>query len=373
MLSSVTVPIAPWLEMAAVLVALGGALAALRAVQVRFRPHPEAIRKALHVTMGGVTLTFPWLFEAAWPVVVLAVLATTAMAALRFAPPLRRAFGPVLHAVERLSIGELCFAPAVAVVFVLAGGDPVRYGLPVLLLACADPVAALAGQRWGCTRYRTPDGEKSLEGSAACFLTACACTHVPLLLFTATGRLESLLLAVLVAAAVALLEAAAWRGLDNLFIPLGGWAVLHVGLPMNAPTLAGAVAVVGTLAGVGVWWLLGGPQTTGGRPQESVSLTSSTAAGAALVGLAAWWIGGGAMLLPPAVLCFGAARATEAACETRLVLAVVLAGLCGATFALAAGAPAWTYFYALAGLAAGALGLVQTAEGGQRQLTMLAS
>ena len=48
--------------------ALGAMLAALSLYRRLGKPHPELLRKLLHVGMGLTTLLFPWLFADAWPV-----------------------------------------------------------------------------------------------------------------------------------------------------------------------------------------------------------------------------------------------------------------------------------------------------------------
>jgi len=51
---------------------------------------------------------------------------------------------------------------------------------------------------------------------------------VPLLLFTSVGRAETLLIATIIGVLSTLIEAAAWRGLDNLLIPVGAFAFLKL-------------------------------------------------------------------------------------------------------------------------------------------------
>ena len=61
--------------MVTVLLILAGLMAALAYFHKNHAPHPELVRKLLHIGMGLVTLSFPYLFDAAWPVIVLAILA----------------------------------------------------------------------------------------------------------------------------------------------------------------------------------------------------------------------------------------------------------------------------------------------------------
>ncbi|NEQ28311.1 MAG: hypothetical protein F6K28_56880, partial [Microcoleus sp. SIO2G3] len=76
-----------------VLSILGGLIVSLKQVQRHFSPHPEIVRKLLHIPMGLITLSFPWLFDRPLPVVLLAAIAITTLVAIRLYAPLREQFG----------------------------------------------------------------------------------------------------------------------------------------------------------------------------------------------------------------------------------------------------------------------------------------
>ena len=213
----------PVLGMLLVAIVLGALLGGLRLWQVRRKPHPELARKLLHDGLGIVTLSFPWLFDAVWPVVTLAVLAVGALLVVR-----HTSLGGVMHEVKRESAGEIYFPIAVAAVFYLSKGVAVLYVLPLMLRTLAAAVAALIGVRYGLVKFDTFEGgRKSLEGAVAFFMVAFLCTHVTLLLTTYVERVETLLIGVEIGFLVMLVELVAWRGLDNLFIPLFSFALLY--------------------------------------------------------------------------------------------------------------------------------------------------
>ena len=293
----------PWAGVAAVLAVLALAMVALRRAQVRRRLTAEGARKGLHVTMSAVALALPWLFDEAWPVVTLAALAVGAMVAVRVVPALRESVGGVLHAVERPSVGDLCFPVAVCLLYLLTADSPVLYAVPLLLLGLADPAAALIGARHGLSPYATDEGTKSREGSAAFAFVAFLCVHVPLLVFTPVGRAESLWIAAIVAVLATIVEAVSWRGLDNLFVPLGTFAILLRLMTFPATLLAGHFLVLAVLLGVAA--VLRRETTVGG----------AGVFGAALVGYLAWALGGTAWLLPPALVFVLYARIWPAARE----------------------------------------------------------
>lgn len=286
----------PWLGMILMLAALGIWMTALRLWQSWGCPHPEVVRKLLHVGMGLAVLGFPWLFDAVWPVLLVIVLSLVLLAAVRFLSGLRAQLGSVLGGVARKSLGEFYFAVSVAALFVLSRGLPyenILYCVPLLVLALADAVAALIGVAYGQIQYVTVDGRKSAEGSTAFFLAAFFSVHVPLLLATDVGRTETLLIALIVGFLIMLFEAIAWRGLDNLFIPLVCFLMLKIYLGPPCLGAAALIARVVVLLALFVFVLIWRSRST---------LDASGLLAAALVGYLAWALGDWRWLIFPLAL-----------------------------------------------------------------------
>jgi phytol kinase len=208
-----------FLGMALVLAALGSLFLLARHGRARGWMTAEYSRKFVHVGMGCIALTFPWLFTQTRPVLVLAAIAAGALLAVRAIPFARARFGCVLLEVKRRSYGEFAFVAGVAAAFFLAHGDPMSYVIPVAVLTFADTLAAVVGTRFGTHRFATLDGTKSLEGSLAFLATAVACVAIPL---AVAGRAQAAPIACVSALALTLVEASAWAGLDNVAIPLLG-------------------------------------------------------------------------------------------------------------------------------------------------------
>lgn len=333
----------PWIGIPTILAALAGLLAGLRRYRAWAEVEPEWTRKIAHVAMGGVTLTFPWVFEAVWPVVVLAALALVLMIGLRIFDPLHEAMGQALYGVDRASYGEICFPIAIGLLFFLSRGDPILFCVPILLLGLADPAAAAIGLRHGKILYTTDEGIKSGEGSAGFFLVAFFCVHIPLLLGTETGRLETLLIATIVGLLVTSLEAISWRGLDNLFVPLGGYALLTSYLAMEADALLLRLVVIAILFSIPFLWY------------RRSTLNGSASFMAALVGYVTWSIGGLSWLAAPALLYFGytilwpaAQRKKPHGHRVHNVLGVAAAGLGWLFLAVAVNVPSLLYPYTIA-------------------------
>ncbi len=330
--------LSPWLGLALVPVMLGGLLGVLHHFRRSGALAPELSRKLLHIGMGLVTLSFPWLFAARWPVIVLAAGSIVALSAIKLKASWKRGVGDVLHGVARDSLGEVYFPLAVALVFSLSftrgRANPLLFCIPILILTLADAVAALIGVHYGQLHYQVGDNQKkSAEGSIAFFTVAFFCVHIPLLLASDLGRAETLLIALTLGALVALFEAISGRGLDNLFIPLGAFVLLKVSLDLTVLELAQRCLVIIGLTGFTWWW------------RNRSTLSDSGALAAALASYAFWALGDTTWLMPPAVmLLFYPLLADRAelrrAHGTRAMLGITGAGLIWVLAAKSLGQPA---------------------------------
>ncbi len=227
----------PWIAIPAMLGGMVLLFAVLRVWQVIAKPHPELVRKIFHLGGGLLALPLPWLFSSLVPVLVLGASSIALFTLLRTVPVLKAGPGQVLAAVQRNTVGEYGFILSLLLLFTWARDTPLLYGVPLLILAIADASAALVGRHYGKLFYTVSGGGKTVEGSAAFFLAAFFCVHVPVLLFTDTPRPESLLIGINIGLMVMMAEAAAWWGLDNLIIPLFSYVLLKSFLHLDAAEL----------------------------------------------------------------------------------------------------------------------------------------
>ncbi|MCC6167348.1 MAG: hypothetical protein IT329_08985 [Caldilineaceae bacterium] len=279
-----------WLKIGLVLAAIGGLMAALAAYQRRYAPHPEWVRKLMHIGAGLVALSLPWLFHNPRPVILLAVLAALAMAGVKWLAALRDSVGRVTGSVVRSTLGEICFPLAAGMLFVLARGDRLLYSIPLLILTFADASAALIGVFYGVRRYTTSEGTKTLEGSLAFFQAAFLSTLVPILLFTTVGRAETLLIALLMALLSMLLDATAWWGLDNLLIPVLSFLMLRVFMGLDVASLTLHLSVTAAMMILAIAW------------RKRTTLNDSALLATAIYGYLCWTLGGWEWVLPPLLL-----------------------------------------------------------------------
>lgn len=280
----------PGAGIALVLGALGALMLGVRALQQAGAAGPEMSRKLVHMGMGGICLTFPWLFEETWPVWLLAGLAVVALGALRVVPVLHSRFGGVLGGVGRASWGEMYFPVGVAFVFALAGGQARYFCVPVSILTFADAAGALVGKRWGRNRYEAVESTKSVEGSTAVLLVTWACVTGGLAIYTDLPWPRLWLAGLGLGLFAMLVEAVSWRGLDNLLLPLAALAQLKVMARLGPADLAARVVVLGAFTLFMLIW------------RRRSLLDDSARLGAALAAYLFWAVGGWHWLIAPAVL-----------------------------------------------------------------------
>jgi phytol kinase len=184
-------------------------------------PPAEWTRKFVHLSGGLVAASFPWVFGS--PVTVLALGAL--FAAVLWGARRRRLLSSV-HGIQRRSEGAIYYPVAVCLLFIIGRHQPVYYLIALFVLVISDTLAALLGSAYGRWTYAVEAGHRSLEGSAAFFLTTLLSVHLPLLLLTGIDRAASVLIGLQIALLVTSLEAISLRGNDNLIAPLATYYFL---------------------------------------------------------------------------------------------------------------------------------------------------
>ncbi len=226
---------------AAILLAIPALMLLVRWLGQRFGWNPEVSRKLVHVGTGGLALTFPLLFSNPLPVLVLLAIAIPLMFAIRIG--LLGGLGAALHGVQRQSYGEVYLALAIAITFLRAEEQPVLYVLPILVITLSDTAAALIGTAYGRARFKVEGGAKSMEGVVVFFVVTWLASLIVLVLMTDAAPLNLVLISMLIAAFCALVEVDSWRGLDNLFVPVGAFLLLARYLGSSPAELAASAAV----------------------------------------------------------------------------------------------------------------------------------
>jgi phytol kinase len=213
--------------MIVILAAGVGMLAGLNAYHVRRPQNPEVARKLLHIAIGLLALTLPWVFDSVWPVILLVGAGMIILCGIRLSCFLRRYLGGSIDGVDRNSYGDLCFLLAIILLFVAARDRTVLYYVPIAILTFADSGAALVGIPHGRRSYPALGGIKSIEGSAVFFTIALLCAGALLPAFSEQGAFETFFMATALALATTFLEGLSGKGFDNLTIPVGAFFLLQ--------------------------------------------------------------------------------------------------------------------------------------------------
>lgn len=188
----------------------------------RIRPDtPELSRKFVHCAGGITALSFPYVLSSPWTVILLAAVFAGIIALSRRLGLLRS-----VHGVDRKTSGAVYFPLAIAILFLVGHDHKPFYVISMLVLTVSDTLAALAGSRYGSIAYDVEDSYRTLEGSLVFFFVTFLCIHLPLLLMTDIPRLQSVLVALIIALLVTGFEAVSLAGSDNLFVPLGTYFIL---------------------------------------------------------------------------------------------------------------------------------------------------
>jgi len=227
--------------LAAVTVAVGAVFALAEAARRRAGWEAEHTRKLAHVGSGLVAATFPWLFSSALSVGLL----TGGFAAFMVVTA-RQGLLPSVHAVARRTSGVAFFPCGVALAF-LASARTAPFVCAMLVLAIGDAVAALVGRRYGRHAHRFGGAVRSVEGSAALFLTTVVVVTSALRLLDRLPPAAALAWGLAVAALATTIEIAAQDGSDNLLLPV---AVALALAPAAGPARDAALVLVGVGATV---------------------------------------------------------------------------------------------------------------------------
>ena len=188
----------------------------------------EVTRKFVHFSGAAVSISFPFVFSSHWTVLILAVIFGLTMLISKKFSLLQS-----IHDIDRTSEGAIYHPIAIYLCFVFAKmlNQPYFYVISILILAISDASAALVGKTYGMRSFITEaENKKSFEGSLIFFLTAFLITHLILLLCTQTGRIESVLIAVLISIIITIFEGVSLEGTDNIFVPIGTMFVLYKNL-----------------------------------------------------------------------------------------------------------------------------------------------
>ncbi len=199
----------------------------------KFKVKAEYTRKIVHVGTGLLTLLFPILLSNHWSVL---FLCGSFLIILLLS--LKYNFLPGINAIDRVSYGSIAYPIIVFICYLVweqvekpLAGDRTPYSffyLPILIMALADPAAALVGKAYPYGVFKWGGEKKSFAGSFAFFCVAFIISII--FFFNSSGFpiITSLIYAFILAIISAFIEVVSRNGLDNLTIPLAVLIVLYI-------------------------------------------------------------------------------------------------------------------------------------------------
>ncbi len=214
---------------------------------------PEATRKMVHMIVGIMVATTPFVLESMWPMVALGLLFTVVD---YYA--VRHGLFKGMHGTARRTYGTV-FYPLSFVILTVTLWQHHKLILvtAMMIMAISDAVAAIVGEHVSrpIELHFGPE-KKSLQGSAAMFATTFLIVSAAL---AAAQKLELVVLSpgrmVLISAVVALIamtcEMISAQGSDNLSVPLGSAFTLYYLLnesPAEAAVFLGGMGLAFVMA-----------------------------------------------------------------------------------------------------------------------------
>lgn len=239
-------------KIVALSVILIGFLVTVSRLGARFGWQNEVKRKLLHAGLGLTTLSFPIVFAKDWEMMALGGVMIAIMLIIRLVPRFKQQTASGLYDVARVSYGELFFVISVIALYFLSDHEWVLYAVPLIILTLSDAAAALVGVNFGKRRFDVVEGKKSLEGVIAFGVVTFILVSGALMWLTSLSWTHIVLIAVLLALLGALTEAVAWKGMDNILVPMGMFLLLKHYLGASVAELYLSLVLVAGLVVLGL-------------------------------------------------------------------------------------------------------------------------
>jgi len=187
------------------------------------KTYPEFTRKLSHISAGLLGISFYYIFNAWW-----AVLVYTAAFSILLTVAYHQKALHSIHGVERETWGAQIFPISVGLCFAAQYWlkIPEAYCPAILTLTFADPAASAVGRRWPIVKYNFLGSNKSIAGSTAFFMAALTVSIVFNSFFS--NQLIPFNTLVLACVVATIMEATVGRGFDNIAVPASYLLVYYV-------------------------------------------------------------------------------------------------------------------------------------------------
>ncbi len=187
----------------------------------------EYTRKLVHAGTGVLTLLFPLMLHSHWSVL---ILCSSFLVILLGS--WKWDILPSINNIDRFSWGSLLYPVTVYLLFFLSeksNRNELWFYLPILILAFADPAAALVGKKIPFGKYNVRGSNKTLMGSSAFTLVASSICYALFAFNFDYLSIEAIvMLSLIIGLVSALVEAISSNGVDNLTIPITAFILLDL-------------------------------------------------------------------------------------------------------------------------------------------------
>ena len=266
---------------------LSGLVAAADIIRRRLHWSSESTRKFVHIITGIVVVFTPFVLNSMWPMVALGTL----FAVMDYLG-VRKNWFHGMHGTSRSSLGTVYYPISfVILVFLFWNKGQLVLIISMLIMAIADALAAMVGERYGKHFYMNMGLEKkSIPGSLAMLLSSLLIILGGLVLGKSMlpselTVLEIVLITMIVGFVATACEMLSLNGSDNFTVPLGSAFVLHYLLLYPASTPVFAIGMGMSLLIALVSW-------------RARFLTPSGSVGAFLLGTLVFGMGSWAFTVP---------------------------------------------------------------------------
>ncbi len=189
----------------------------------------EITRKFAHFTATLSTITFPYLFDDHWYVLILAIVFFILLFTSRNTKLLKS-----IHDIDRISAGSYLLPLAIYLTFLVSRmlNDNLFFILPMLVLAICDPVAGILGinlEEYNHNiRILKWKLDKTWLGSFSFLVSCFIVSFIALYFHQMTFDLKIFWLSLIISATGTIAEMFSWKGSDNLFIPMSVLLILVI-------------------------------------------------------------------------------------------------------------------------------------------------
>jgi dolichol kinase len=186
----------------------------------------EFTRKLVHIGTGFITLLFPILLNNH-----LYVLALCTSFAIILVLSKRYGLLKSINAIDRDSFGSIAYPISVYGCYLCYSyyNNYIFFYIPILVLALADPAAALCGKRWPYGKYHIGTETKTLMGSSAFLVVAILTSLVCFRLNVRCDITHVLVFSAFIGCLCSVAEALSRKGWDNVTVPLVALFLLVLG------------------------------------------------------------------------------------------------------------------------------------------------